>query len=331
MAQQYSISECNEEVTPRKFDILLYCAQGTPSAFIREFELLPLRIGIILNQEPNDHFRTMLPISICSLDNLYIHLISTRLLVNLDSDSLETVCRLIEGCVATKTNYIDCCEKIAVIKHVFALYDNIATKTGIAIIQGCGFETLLTDLGLHIIGKIHDVNQVECLIRLKESNAYYSDYDPDGVLSFERKKDLIEYLAKKSQNYFKKIGMNSVKITIAEKDKNSILKQICGYAYSLLNFSRLFKKIKNIKLPNQERKTLEVFFMAKHVKSESRSVLMVKCTDTDSDATAICLTQAAISVFEITDYGVFSPAAAFHKTQIIERLNSKKISFDFLL
>ncbi|KAM0680906.1 hypothetical protein GINT2_000688 [Glugoides intestinalis] len=310
----------------REFDIALYCDDTTHPSFIRAFETLSLKVIVIFSEQ--DEKITMLPFVICSFENINIETEKVQTFINLSAYTLETIVPLIDACINTHTNYIDRCSDITIAKHVFSLYNEACQAAGVKIIQACQLEPFLIDLGMHAVGMLHDINAVDCTMSL-ESCGFIKP--PQSLLQSDKELLFIDYLVKKSHRHFRKHGISHikkstimVKIDTGKQSLYTIMQQFLMFSPFL---KRLVQKTKVI----ESKQEFEIVFSGSHLKSEKKSKLIISGVEKYFSASATCLLAAAISLCEVGFSGVITPAIAFYRTDLIERLNSGNIKFEFFL
>lgn len=148
-------------VSNRKdFDVVIYSEKNIPISIIREFEELPLKIGLYVNESTVDK-TILIKLEQQPKENIESITEKTKLILNLSEYTYINISTVINACIKTDTNYIDCCTNLEILKTVFKEY---STVNNIKIIQGCSYVPFLIDLGVFSIGKIHEIKNIECVL-----------------------------------------------------------------------------------------------------------------------------------------------------------------------
>ena len=128
-----------------KSKILVYGANGYMGKLFSAYAIKH-QLHIILAGRST--FKTNLPSRIFSLDshkNISNNLKDILLVINLAGPFNATNKVLVEGCITTKTHYIDIAGEVPEIEDVFQFH-NQALKAGIMLMPGAGFGVVPTDI-----------------------------------------------------------------------------------------------------------------------------------------------------------------------------------------
>lgn len=310
----------------REFDIAVYCDDKTHPSFIRAFEELSLKVIVIFNEQTEKI--TMLPIAICSLENINTETGKVQTFINLTTYSLESVIRAVEACISTSTNYIDRCSDITITKYIFSFYNEASQAAGVKVIQACQLEPFLIDLGMHAVGMLHDVNVVDCTMNLERYGVITS---PQNLLESDKDLIFIDYLVKRSHRYFRKHGISHIRKSTTTVKIDSGKQSLYTLMQQVLMLSPILKRLVQKAKVVESKQEFEIVFAGSHLKSEKKSKLIITGSEKNFSASATCLLTAAISLCEVRFTGVITPAVAFYRTDLIERLNSGNIKFEFFL
>ena len=314
----------NGALDSKEFDVLLYFTEVTSHSVIREFEHLPLRVAICLDASKKGLSPTMLPIIECSLSLIRLATVKTRLIVNLSEDSLSTATSIIEACIETITNYIDCCTNLEIIRYVFRTFTQ---PLAIKIVQGCGSIPFLIDLGIFSIGKIHEVRDISCTIVHNTFDCAMISHENSALDSLRYSHEArsweiliggeVDYLLSKSRRFLRRRGMPHASSTVYAATGNVLLFAIFYVLVSLYfvimkkRFHRSF--INNFKIILDGKKTRMI------ISSQNPNVPW------------ICLAQTAavLSGDGVSETGVLTPVMALHESQIIDILAYGNIKFEY--
>lgn len=137
----------------KEYDIILYGSNGYTAQYIIGYlEHTDLKIGLaarnIVNIIDSD-----LPKIECSLEDVVK---KTEILINCVGPYYESGDIIINSCLDNMTHYIDLCGEVHYMKDVINKYHEKALKKKLFIIQGCGFDSVLSDLGTEYLKKSFD-------------------------------------------------------------------------------------------------------------------------------------------------------------------------------
>lgn len=366
----------------REFDIILYALDAIPYSVIREFESLSLRIaiglhaptepdhseGISVPQQPSTHasssfyaqekpslegkdgLPTMLQVIKCPLSQIQNITSKTNLLINLSADSLATVTTIIEACIETDTNYVDCCTNTEIIKHIFTCYTQ---DLNIKVVQGCCCIPFLVDLGVFSLGKIHEIKEIEstvmyppeysafaCAMLVHENNTFNSlrfNYETKTYEVFLG--GSTDIMISKSRHYFRKRGIFHVKASAYLSIRHVFAFLIYFFIIFVLSqFAATkkcipsHKKFEAGKGSSMNDSIVEITFNGNVAKHDKKIKMTITASGHKNDVSAVCLSQTAVTLVEdaiISETGALTPAMALHGTRITERLAYKHIKFQY--
>lgn len=157
------------------------------------------------------------------------------------------------------------------------------------------------------------------------------------------------YILNRSCEYFRRKEISDVKFSVfmnVGSFFNLFLYLVLGFIYfSLIRFQFFFDLLSKysgiftlglvVDRPDPkitEKGKFSIVIKGKSTKREGKRVLTISGQDPGYRSTAIFIVQSAITLFEElenTTSGVVTPAIAFHRTRIIDRLISRGIKFDY--
>ncbi|WUR02759.1 saccharopine dehydrogenase (SCCPDH) [Vairimorpha necatrix] len=171
----------------KEYDIILYGASSYTAGYIIPYlENYDLKIGLasrnISNLESSN-----LPKIQCELTEAPSQ---TNILINCAGPYHLIGEEIIKSCIRNKTHYIDLCGEVHFIKYIYNKYHNEALKEGLFIIQACGFDSLIADLGNEIIKNKFDKDvEVRSVLELE-----------NPILNFGTWESLINSISRYTKN-----------------------------------------------------------------------------------------------------------------------------------
>lgn len=360
----------------REFDIVLYGATGyTARYIIKELEKSSLKIALAARNThkiPETYF-SMIE---CTVDKIHSLTKRTKIILNCAGPYATIGMSIMKACIATKTHYIDICGEPGFMEQVYLAYSDEAKRAGIRIIQGCGFDSAIADLGTMYISKLFDILKIDSTlsvsnfqinigtwkslinsVKLKRSPTVKKKNNLKEF-RFNQKTKKYEvlfrgsdpYVVKRSAQYFKKKSLCRISYSAYIRIGNFfnlILYFIFGFLikifskfnflYSLLiKYPGLFSfgMVKKYG-PSEEflkTSTFEMVLKAEGIRNKKDLIktLHIKGPDPGYKTTAVCVTQCTFTMLEESQsvpYGVLTPAIAFYRTKIIDRITENGISF----
>lgn len=82
---------------------------------------------------------------------------------------------LIKACLNTRTDYIDLSHESKFIERMRQKYSDQASKAGVHIINGCGFQSMSAEMGLNFIKQVVDgqIDEVKIILNLSDTKALF--------------------------------------------------------------------------------------------------------------------------------------------------------------
>lgn len=168
----------------REYDIVLYGASGFTSGFvIRELEMSPLRIAVAarsVSRIPN----TKLPKIECPIEEIGRVTARTKVLINCVGPYVLHGEMIIKSCIRTGTHYVDICGEPSFLESMHRKYNKEAESKSLRIIQCCGLDSLPADIGLYMLGKNHDMLEVEVILSVSNFRIHRTTWE-SLILSLE--------------------------------------------------------------------------------------------------------------------------------------------------
>jgi len=362
----------------REYDIVLYGASGFTARYVtRELEKSHLRIALAARSAAKIP-STSLPKIECPIDTLATLTARTRLLINMVGPYAFTGSEVILACISTSTHYLDICGEVQFLRNVLRTFGEDAKRSGVTIVQSCGFDSVPADIGTMFLSRYFDhlsIDSTVCvwnsrinrgtwlslLNSLKESGKKkgrksdnstvstraktyrYNDRTSSYDVSFRSSDSYVvrrstEHL-QQSIRYVSYINVGSIFSLIAYFIFGFLVTSLAKYTvfYSfLVNHPRLcsFGMVRENGPSHQEvcSSRFEMVLNGTGCKDQKavRKSLKIVGPDPGYISTSMFVTECAYLLLENEDKiesGVLTPAQAYRKTDIVERLDGRGICF----
>ncbi|KAK6089162.1 hypothetical protein P3W45_001512 [Vairimorpha bombi] len=186
----------------KQYDIILYGASGyAPRYIIPYLENTDLKIALAA-RNISKITDSDLPKIECSLEEVAE---KTEILINCAGPYYETGEMIIKSCIENMTHYLDLCGEVHFMKHIMNKYHESAAKKKLFIIQGCGFDSVVSDLGTEYLKQAFDSDmEIRNIIEIKKTVVNTGTWRSlvESLSSYNKEKQMAQSSNKKTKEYF---------------------------------------------------------------------------------------------------------------------------------
>lgn len=304
----------------REYDIILIAPYSAGCIDLSHLESLPLKIAIYSQNRLMSMLTRIEESEIQKIEDLTV---KTRILMNLETKSIDYIMKVIDGCISTQTDYIDDCCDISILKSIFLLYNEKARSSKTKIIQGCVLEAFLVDIGVRILEEAYEVGSVKLnCVRCNSNEILYQNIQ-SRIASMQH---FIEFTANQSRYLLRK-GKNKTsgfEIVFENEQFNNVFEQFVRYVVGMLWIGSNIPKINSTDIENK-------IVLKGILPKVDRSVRMIITLNNPIKSSDLfCMSEVGLAIFEIdnSSSGVLTATVATKKSKIIDRLITKGIKFD---
>lgn len=204
----------------KEFEILLYGASSFTADFIIPyFENLSVNVGLAARNIQNIR-ETNLPKIQCTLVEAAL---KTQILINCVGPYHLTGEECIKSCLNNNTHYIDICGEVNFIRYIYDKYNNEAARKKLFIIQACGFNSLIADMGTDLLRQCYDRDvEIKSILEVKNCTINFGSWQSllDSLETFNNSKKIKDkYIkSKKTPEYMYDTSLKSYIVKFQSSD-----------------------------------------------------------------------------------------------------------------